>query len=265
MTRYFMTIPEAVQLVIQAGAIGGRGQVFVLDMGEPVRIVDLADTMIRLSGKEPGTDIEIEFIGARPGEKLHEELWSDHEPSTPSRHEAILLVTRPPIDAAWLEAELDELERLVVAGETLELVGRLNAIVAAGPSARRSEGRDIRRGRPASADGLRPPRLGYASRAERRMSRRSAGSRSTPGSCPAASRARTASGERQELEPPPCDQLLVDRAHPTGERRVDGDAERRCLAVHRPAGRDHEIRQRHEALGVERVLRDDERREARAR
>ncbi len=67
MTRFFMTIPEAVQLIVQAGAIGGRGQVYVLDMGEPVRIVDLADKMIRLSGKEPGTDIAIEFIGPAPG------------------------------------------------------------------------------------------------------------------------------------------------------------------------------------------------------
>ncbi|MGH3133091.1 MAG: polysaccharide biosynthesis protein, partial [Gaiellaceae bacterium] len=131
MSRYFMTIPEAVQLVIQAGAIGGRGQVYVLDMGEPVKIVDLAETMIRLSGKEPGSDIEIEFVGARPGEKLHEELWSDDETVTPSAHEAILLVTRPPIDAAWLEGELDDLAELVEAGETLELVGRLNALVAA--------------------------------------------------------------------------------------------------------------------------------------
>ncbi len=129
MTRYFMTIPEAVQLVIQAGAIGGRGQVYVLDMGDPVKIVDLADTMIRLSGKEPGTDVEVEFVGARPGEKLHEELWSKTETVTPSDHEAILLVTRPPIDAHWLEEELDELERLVDNGETLDLVGRLNAIV----------------------------------------------------------------------------------------------------------------------------------------
>ena len=86
MTRYFMTIPEAVSLVVQAGAIGGRGQVFVLDMGEPVRIVDLASNMIRLSGKEPRLpgdqvtgprDIAIKFVGSRPGEKLHEELWGD--------------------------------------------------------------------------------------------------------------------------------------------------------------------------------------------
>jgi FlaA1/EpsC-like NDP-sugar epimerase len=131
MTRYFMTIPEAVQLVIQAGAIGGRGQVYVLDMGEPVRIVDLADTMIRLSGKEPGTDVVVEFVGARPGEKLHEELWSETETVTPSSHEAIMLVTRPPIDAHWLEEELDVLERLIEEGETLELVGRLHAVVGA--------------------------------------------------------------------------------------------------------------------------------------
>jgi FlaA1/EpsC-like NDP-sugar epimerase len=131
MTRYFMTIPEAVQLVIQAGAIGGRGQVYVLDMGEPVKIVDLAETMIRLSGKEPARDVAVEFIGARPGEKLHEELWSASETVTPSSHEAILLVTRPPIDADWLEEELAGLEELVSSGDTLELVGRLNSLVGA--------------------------------------------------------------------------------------------------------------------------------------
>jgi len=131
MTRFFMTIPEAVQLIIQAGAIGGRGQVYVLDMGEPVKITDLADTMIRLSGKEPGVDVEIEIVGARPGEKLHEELWSETETVSPSQHEAIMLVTRPPIDPGWLEDELDELARLVDAGETLEAIGRLTTICAA--------------------------------------------------------------------------------------------------------------------------------------
>ena len=80
-----MTIPEAVSLVVQAGAIGGRGEVFVLDMGEPVRILDLAKQMIRLSGKDPERDIEIEFIGVRPGEKLHEELWGDGETAGPPR------------------------------------------------------------------------------------------------------------------------------------------------------------------------------------
>ena len=129
MTRFFMTIPEAVQLIVQAGAIGGRGQVYVLDMGEPVRIVDLADKMIRLSGKEPGTDVAIEFIGPAPGEKLHEEHVGAGETATPSPHPKIDLITRPPIDPDWLEAELELLERLVSDGETLELVGALRRVV----------------------------------------------------------------------------------------------------------------------------------------
>jgi FlaA1/EpsC-like NDP-sugar epimerase len=100
-------------------------------MGEPVKITDLADTMIRLSGKEPGVDVAVEFVGARPGEKLHEELWSATETVSPSQHAAIMHVTRPPIDPSWLEDELDELARLVEAGETLELIGRLTSISAA--------------------------------------------------------------------------------------------------------------------------------------
>jgi FlaA1/EpsC-like NDP-sugar epimerase len=129
MTRYFMTIPEAVQLVVQAGAIGGQGQVYVLDMGEPVKILDLAEKMIRLSGKEPGRDVSIEVVGARPGERLHEELVGDGEVVAPSAHPSILALSRAPVDAAWLDDELRELERLVDAGETLEVVGALNRIV----------------------------------------------------------------------------------------------------------------------------------------
>jgi len=129
MTRYFMTIPEAVQLVVQAGAIGGRGRVYVLDMGEPVKIVDLAEKMIRLSGKEPGRDVAIEFVGARPGEKLHEVLVSEGEVVAPTEHQAILVLSRPAVDAAWLDAELRELERLVEEGETLEVVGALSRVV----------------------------------------------------------------------------------------------------------------------------------------
>jgi len=129
MTRYFMTIPEAVSLVVQAGAIGGRGQVFVLDMGEPVKIVDLAQNMIRLSGRDPKTDIDITFVGVRPGEKLHEELWTDGEKVGPTSHPKILRAARPPIDAEWLDEGLTELERMVGRGETLDVVSRLTAML----------------------------------------------------------------------------------------------------------------------------------------
>jgi FlaA1/EpsC-like NDP-sugar epimerase len=129
MTRYFMTTPEAVALVVQAGGIGGRGEIFVLDMGEPVRILDLAKNMIRLSGKEPERDIPIEFIGARPGEKLHEELWSPEETVSPTQHSKILRVTRPVVDSAWLEERLLELAELVEEGETLRLVSLLGSMV----------------------------------------------------------------------------------------------------------------------------------------
>jgi FlaA1/EpsC-like NDP-sugar epimerase len=129
MTRYFMTIPEAVSLVVQAGAIGGRGQVFVLDMGEPVRILDLARNMIRLSGKEPEAEIPIAFVGARPGEKLHEELWTESEAVAETTHPKIMRTSRPPIDPAWLDERLGELERLVAAGDTLEVVAKLGELV----------------------------------------------------------------------------------------------------------------------------------------
>lgn len=92
MTRYFMTIPEAAQLVIQAGAMGDGGEIFVLDMGSPVRILDLAQDMIRLSGLREGDDIEIEFVGCRPGEKLFEELRLEGEPLVPTRHPKITVV-----------------------------------------------------------------------------------------------------------------------------------------------------------------------------
>ncbi len=130
MTRFFMTIPEAVQLVVQAGAIAERGQVYVLDMGEPVRIMDLAENMIRLSGKEPGTEIPIELIGPAPGEKLHEVLVGEGEVVSVSPHPKIERIARPPVEAAWLHEELALLERLVEEGDSAELVGALNRIVA---------------------------------------------------------------------------------------------------------------------------------------
>jgi FlaA1/EpsC-like NDP-sugar epimerase len=131
MTRYFMTTPEAVSLVIQAGSIGGRGEIFVLDMGEPVKILDLAQSMIRLSGKEPDRDIPIEFIGVRAGEKLHEELWGENETVGETAHPKIHRARRPPVDGVWLEEELGALEALVGAGETLHVVSRLSAMVRA--------------------------------------------------------------------------------------------------------------------------------------
>ena len=90
MTRYFMTIPEAVQLVLQAAALGKQGVVFVLDMGEPVRIADLAMDLIRLSGLEPNTDIGVEFTSVRPGEKLYKELSSRGAHVEPTIHPKIL-------------------------------------------------------------------------------------------------------------------------------------------------------------------------------
>jgi FlaA1/EpsC-like NDP-sugar epimerase len=129
MTRYFMTIPEAVSLIVQAGAIGGRGHVYVLDMGEPVKILDLARNMIRLSGKEPETEVPIVFIGAKPGEKLHEELWSAGETVGPTAHPKILRAARAPLDVEWLEGELAELEQMVERGETLDVISKLAAMM----------------------------------------------------------------------------------------------------------------------------------------
>jgi FlaA1/EpsC-like NDP-sugar epimerase len=138
MTRFFMTIPEAVSLVVQAGAIGGRGQIFVLDMGDPVKIVDLAMNMVRLSGHEPRLpgdtdsgprDVRVVFTGSRPGEKIHEELWSDTEAVGETEHPKIKRLSRPPVDEIWLTDQLRELEALAEQGDTLEVVGKLSAIV----------------------------------------------------------------------------------------------------------------------------------------
>jgi FlaA1/EpsC-like NDP-sugar epimerase len=129
MTRFFMTIPEAASLVVQAGAMGGRGQVYVLDMGEPVKILDLAKQMIRLSGRRE-EDIPIVFTGARAGEKLHEVLWNDGETVGPTSHPKIMRAARAQIDSGWLEESLAELERLVEEGDTLGVVSKLGSMVA---------------------------------------------------------------------------------------------------------------------------------------
>ena len=103
-----MTIPEAVRLVLQAGAMGEGGEIFVLDMGEPVRIVDLAREMIRLSGLEPDRDIEIVFTGVRPGEKLDEKLFNEGEEVVPTDHAKIAMAVRRPLPRSFLKQELDQ-------------------------------------------------------------------------------------------------------------------------------------------------------------
>jgi FlaA1/EpsC-like NDP-sugar epimerase len=132
MTRYFMTIPEAVQLVIRAGDIGaGKGEVFVLDMGEPVKIVDLAHNMIRLAGYEPETDIAIEFTQPRPGEKLHEVLFSEYENPQPTAAKRINRAVRTtPLDPNWVDSTLGALEALVLAGDEANLAERVVDLIA---------------------------------------------------------------------------------------------------------------------------------------
>jgi FlaA1/EpsC-like NDP-sugar epimerase len=98
MRRYFMTIPEAVQLVLQAGALGKGGELFMLDMGEPVRVIDLARDLIRLSGLEVGTDVEIKITGMRRGEKLHEEMFFSDEAAAPTNHPKVLRARRQSLD-----------------------------------------------------------------------------------------------------------------------------------------------------------------------
>jgi FlaA1/EpsC-like NDP-sugar epimerase len=128
MTRFFMTIPEAASLVVQAGAMGGRGQVYVLDMGEPVHILDLAKQMIRLSGRSED-EIPIVFTGAQPGEKIHEVLWNEGEMVGPTSNPKIMRAARAVIDHEWLEESLAELERLVEEGATLDVVAKLTAMI----------------------------------------------------------------------------------------------------------------------------------------
>jgi FlaA1/EpsC-like NDP-sugar epimerase len=108
-TRYFMTIPEAVSLILQAGSMGEGGEIFVLDMGEPVKIIDLAEQMIRLTGLEPGSDIEIKFTGLRPGEKLYEELFHESEVLVATTHPKIMLSESREMDWDKMQRMMEEL------------------------------------------------------------------------------------------------------------------------------------------------------------
>jgi FlaA1/EpsC-like NDP-sugar epimerase len=129
-TRFFMTIPEACQLVLEAGSMGKGGEIFVFDMGKPVPIIDLAKKMIRLYGLIPNVDVEITYTGLRPGEKLYEELLTDSENTLPTYHEKIMIakVRQPSTDG--LEQEFTQLIQLAHKKQnSMELVGRMKQLV----------------------------------------------------------------------------------------------------------------------------------------
>jgi FlaA1/EpsC-like NDP-sugar epimerase len=127
--RYFMTISEACQLIMQAAAIGEGGEVFVLDMGEPVKITYLAEQMIRLAGRVPGDDVEIQFIGLRPGEKLFEELFHPGETLTQTRHEKIFLARSRELDRDGFMSALSKLEKAVFAHDAGSIRTLLEGLV----------------------------------------------------------------------------------------------------------------------------------------
>ncbi len=128
-TRFFMTIPEACQLVLQAGALGEGGEIFVFDMGESVKIVDLARKMIKLSGFEVGKDIHIVFTGLRPGEKLYEEVLNVKETTLPTPHKRIKRAKVREYDFEEIKCEMQELSEIMKEGNTFEVVRKMKLIV----------------------------------------------------------------------------------------------------------------------------------------
>lgn len=128
-TRYFMTIPEACQLIMEAATHGRGGEIFVLDMGEPIKISYLADQMIRLSGKTPGEDIDIKYIGLRPGEKLYEELLHDKESLAATHHERILLARFREVNWPWLNGVMDQINTACAKYDEDELFNCLHLLV----------------------------------------------------------------------------------------------------------------------------------------
>ena len=130
--RYFMTLPEASQLVIQAGALGKGGEVFVLDMGEPLKVLDMAEELIRLSGFEVGEDIEIKIVGLRPGEKMFEEILTKEERSRvlgDSGHKKIFIAKVEEVEGEKLEEDIKELERLAKEMDSEGVVQKLQQVV----------------------------------------------------------------------------------------------------------------------------------------
>lgn len=128
-TRYFMSIPEAAQLILQAGAMGEGGEIFILDMGEPIRIVDMARDLIRLHGLEPDKDVLIEFTGLRPGEKLYEELITSGEGIVSTSHKKILVLRGKTLDAAALLAQIESLLAVARQGDDEAIRRKLRDIV----------------------------------------------------------------------------------------------------------------------------------------
>jgi len=129
MVRYFMTIPEASQLVLQAGGIGKNGEVYVLDMGEPVKIVDMATELIKLSGLVPNKDIQIEFSGMRPGEKLYEELLTAEEGTNSTHHEKIFVAKKSSMDNDIFESYLEDLFFAATSGGADQIKSALKKII----------------------------------------------------------------------------------------------------------------------------------------
>lgn len=128
-TRYFMTIPEACNLVLEASAMGNGGEVFVFDMGDPVKIMDLAHKMVKLSGLELNRDIQIKVTGLRPGEKLYEELLSGAESNLPTHHPKILIAKVDTYPNDQLKRELNELSEIAIQGDILQMVRKVKDLV----------------------------------------------------------------------------------------------------------------------------------------
>ena len=127
--RYFMTIPEACELVLQAGTMGKGGEIFVFDMGEPVKILNLATRMIKLSGYEPNVDIKLVYTGLRPGEKLYEELLSDSTKTMPTHHKKIMISKDPSMSFTEIEALTTQMYEVATQGDKTEVVRLLKQIV----------------------------------------------------------------------------------------------------------------------------------------
>jgi FlaA1/EpsC-like NDP-sugar epimerase len=128
-TRYFMTIPEACNLVLEAGSMGHGGEIFVFDMGDSVKIYDLAKKMIKLSGFELGKDMEIVEVGLRPGEKLYEELLTGKENTLETHHPKIMIAETTKMDANAIQLAIERVRMALLSNDNLELVASLKSMV----------------------------------------------------------------------------------------------------------------------------------------